>query len=166
MSDSPQNRPLVTIGIPCFNAEDTIKRAIKCALTQDWPNIEVIIVDDCSTDKSCQIIKKIISQNPRARLIIHDNNKGPGAVRSLILSEAKGEYIAFFDDDDSRGGCNNDYAKLLKRLFEAVSRCFNCFGSARRRPTLRSRTDISCAFNRPLPVPEKVRLSRIPEECD
>ena len=91
---------LITIGIPCFNAENTIERAIRSALNQDWSNIEIIIVDDCSTDTSCQIIKKIISQDTRTRVIIHGNNKGPGVVRGRILAEAKGEYIAFFDDDD------------------------------------------------------------------
>ena len=91
---------LITIGIPCFNAENTIERAIQSALNQDWLNIEVIIVDDFSTDESCKIINKIISHDARARLIIHDNNKGPGAVRGRILSEANGEFVAFFDDDD------------------------------------------------------------------
>ena len=44
------HKPLVTIGIPCFNAKDTVKDAIEAALKQDYPNIEVLVVDDCSTD--------------------------------------------------------------------------------------------------------------------
>ena len=100
IESNSSNHVLVTIGLTCFNAEKTIERAINSALSQGWPKIEIIIVDDCSVDGSCQIIKKVISQDPRARLIIHDSNKGPGAVRSRILSEAQGEYIVFFDDDD------------------------------------------------------------------
>ena len=116
MSDVPHNRPLVSIGIPCFNAENTIGRAIKSALNQDWPNIEVIIVDDCSTDRSCQVIKKVISQDSKAKLIILDKNMGPGAVRSRILSEAQGGYIAFFDDDDE--SLPGRVSTQLKRLNE------------------------------------------------
>lgn len=116
MNDISHNRKLISIGIPCFNAEDTIERAIKSALSQDWMNLEVIIVDDCSTDGSCQVIKKNISQNSRARLIILDKNMGPGTVRSRILSEAQGEYIVFFDDDDE--SLSGRVSTQLKRLNE------------------------------------------------
>ena len=50
--------PLITIAITCFNAEKTIERAILSALNQDWPNFEVIIIDDASNDSSKEIIKK------------------------------------------------------------------------------------------------------------
>ena len=49
--------PLITIGITCFNAENTIANAIKSALNQDWLNFEIIVVDDCSIDNSQNIIK-------------------------------------------------------------------------------------------------------------
>jgi len=100
VSNAISNRPLVTVGIPCFNAEDTIERAIKCALNQDWDNTEIIIVDDGSTDESCKNISKVISHEKRAKLIMNNINQGPGAVRRQIVTEAQGEYIAFFDDDD------------------------------------------------------------------
>jgi glycosyltransferase involved in cell wall biosynthesis len=92
--------PLVTIGITCFNAADTIARAIGSALAQDWPNLEIVIVDDCSTDGSKDVILATIAEETRARLVSHGTNQGPGAARNTVVSAAKGEFIAFFDDDD------------------------------------------------------------------
>lgn len=92
--------PLATIGITCFNAEDTISRAIESALKQDWPNTEIIIVDDCSADSSNETAARAIVGHENARLLRQPVNSGPAATRNTILQEAKGEFIAFFDDDD------------------------------------------------------------------
>ncbi len=92
--------PLITIGITCFQARDTIAKAVQSAIDQDWPNFEVIIVDDCSTDDSVEIINALISNVKHARLIRHEVNSGPAASRNTILSNAVGEFLAFFDDDD------------------------------------------------------------------
>lgn len=92
--------PIVTIGLTCFNAEDTIGRAVTSALAQDWPNIEVIIVDDFSSDDSAIAIEAAISGNRRARLVQHEQNKGPAGARNTLLQEAQGEFVVFFDDDD------------------------------------------------------------------
>jgi glycosyltransferase involved in cell wall biosynthesis len=91
---------LITIGITSFNAADTVLRALKSALDQDWPSTEIIVVDDCSSDDSATIIKKSVADVPRARLICHAVNHGTAAARNTILAEAKGEFVAFFDDDD------------------------------------------------------------------
>jgi glycosyltransferase involved in cell wall biosynthesis len=94
------NDMMTTIGITCFNAEDTIRRAIKSALIQSINNFEVLIVDDCSTDNSVTIILETIRPYPNSRLICHQKNSGAAASRNTILREAKGEIIVFFDDDD------------------------------------------------------------------
>lgn len=91
---------LITIGILCFNARDTILRALRSALAQDWPSIEVIIVDDCSTDGSVEIVAHAIADEPRARLVRHCRNTGAGGARKTVVDEAHGTFIAFFDDDD------------------------------------------------------------------
>ena len=52
------NKPLITIGITCFNAEKTLERALLGALNQDWPNFEIIVVDDASTDSSKIILNQ------------------------------------------------------------------------------------------------------------
>jgi glycosyltransferase involved in cell wall biosynthesis len=91
---------LVTIGLPCYNAESTIARAIFGALAQNWPNIELIIVDDVSSDGSVAAIELAIVGDARARLVRHKLNTGPAGARNTVLDAAKGEFIAFFDDDD------------------------------------------------------------------
>jgi len=93
-------KPLVTIGMTCYNAKDTISRAIRSALSQDWSEKELLIVNDCSTDCSLEVVKKEIVNDQRVRLICHKENTGPAGARNTILAEAKGEFIAFFDDDD------------------------------------------------------------------
>lgn len=92
--------PLVTIGLTCFNAEDTIGRAIESAIAQDWPRLEVIVVDDCSTDSSVAVIQSAVETDHRVTGVFRETNGGPGAARATILSRAKGEFVAFFDDDD------------------------------------------------------------------
>ena len=92
--------PLITIGITCFNAEDTIARAITSAQKQDWLNFEIVVVDDASSDQSVQIIEQIKKQDARIRLYRHEQNKGYPSALNTIVKHAKGEYIAFFDDDD------------------------------------------------------------------
>mgnify|MGYP000029312033 CR=1 FL=1 len=94
------NNELVTIGITCFNAENSIVRAINSAIKQDWQNIEILIVDDVSNDNSVELVEKVIQNDNRARLIKHTVNKGPAGARNTIIKEAKGGYIVFFDDDD------------------------------------------------------------------
>jgi glycosyltransferase involved in cell wall biosynthesis len=92
--------PLITIGITCFNAADTIERSIKSAQAQDWPNMEIVVLDDASSDNSTVIIEKLAQDDSRIRFVRHQTNKGyPGALNS-ILKTARGEFVAFFDDDD------------------------------------------------------------------
>jgi glycosyltransferase involved in cell wall biosynthesis len=92
--------PRITIGITCFNAEDTIVRAINSAIKQDWPNKEIIVVDDASTDRSQALLHEIARQHPGLRVICHQANEGLAAALNRIVAESRGEFIAFFDDDD------------------------------------------------------------------
>ena len=101
---------LITIGITCFNAEQTIERAIESACSQDWGNFEIIIVDDCSTDNSVSIIKNIQTKNQRIHLYHHENNRGYPSSLNTIIKYAQGDYIAFFDDDD-----NNETDRITKQ---------------------------------------------------
>lgn len=91
---------LITIGITSFNARDTILRAVRSALEQDWLNTEIIVVDDCSEDDSVGIVEKATADVPRLRLVRHAVNRGTAGARNTILAKANGEFIAFFDDDD------------------------------------------------------------------
>lgn len=127
--------PLVSIGITCFNARDTIARAIRSALAQDWPNFEIVIVDDCSTDGSRDTILAAIANEPRARLIQRTSNGGPGAARNTVVSATQGEFVAFFDDDDeSLPGRISRQVKTLTAYENAVgSGLVVCYASGIRR---------------------------------
>ena len=91
---------LITIGITCFNAQDTLLRALKSALNQTWTNTEILLVDDASSDKSLEKIYPFVESNPHVKLIQHKSNLGPAAARQTIMKQSKGSFIAFFDDDD------------------------------------------------------------------
>ena len=93
-------RPLITIGITCYDAEETIRRALDSALAQTWTAREVIIVDDGSADASAKIVEEIERRHDGVRLIRHGENRGVAEARNTLLANASGTFIAFFDDDD------------------------------------------------------------------
>lgn len=92
--------PLVTIGITTFDAQESIECAIKSALAQTWKPIEIVIVDDASTDTTYDFLLRLAAKNPEIRIFQNEKNGGVAVTRNRILKEATGEYIAFFDDDD------------------------------------------------------------------
>lgn len=92
--------PLITIGITCYNASNTITRAIESAVAQTWKETEIIIVDDYSSDDSVATIKNSIIDAQTGTIICHSVNQGPAASRNTIISQANGEFVVFFDDDD------------------------------------------------------------------
>lgn len=93
----------VTIGIPVYQVENYIKRTMESVLSQTYPNIEFLVVDDGSTDRSLEIIKSLQSDHPRGsdiNIIVHDENKGVSEARNHIIDEARGDYLYFVDSDD------------------------------------------------------------------
>ncbi len=90
----------VTLIVINFNKENYIKECINSLKKQTMKQLEVVIVDDGSTDNSVSVIKKEIRRYKNFRLI-EQKNGGPGAARNTGLSAAKGEYIAFLDSDDT-----------------------------------------------------------------
>lgn len=91
----------VSIIIPAYNEEKSIARAIKSATSQSLNNIEIIVVNDASTDKTADIVSTFASIDNRIRLISHDTNMGLNQSRLTGLSHAQGEYIQFLDADDT-----------------------------------------------------------------
>ncbi|MGE4313765.1 MAG: glycosyltransferase family 2 protein [Pseudobdellovibrionaceae bacterium] len=100
ISQTQGNTPLITLGITCFNAEADIVRTLENAIAQTWKNVEIVVVDDASTDESVARIEEVIAKYPHIRLIRHEVNKGFPSALNTIIDAAKGEFIAFFDDDD------------------------------------------------------------------
>jgi len=93
---------LVSIIVPLFNKEKTIVKCIKSLLYQTYQNIEVIIVNDCSTDSSIEILNKFIQNNKFQNISIYNTPENLGCYycRNLGISKSKGTYIAFQDPDD------------------------------------------------------------------
>ena len=89
---------LVSVVMPCFNDEEYIKDSINSVLGQTHTNLELLIVDDASSDKSVEIINEY--KDPRIKLFLNDENQGAAYSRNVALRAAKGEYIAFLDADD------------------------------------------------------------------
>lgn len=90
--------PLVSVVLPVYNREDTIARAINSVLNQTYTNLEIIVVDDCSTDQSLRKIREF--QDDRISVIALNQNAGANAARNKGAMAAKGQFIAFQDSDD------------------------------------------------------------------
>ena len=89
---------MVTVIIPSYNREKTIKRAVDSVLNQTYKDIEVIVVDDCSTDNTLDVVKSI--KDSRLKVFKLNENSGACVARNFGIEKAKGEYIAFQDSDD------------------------------------------------------------------
>ncbi|MDT8392109.1 MAG: glycosyltransferase [Lentisphaeria bacterium] len=90
--------PRVSVVIPTYNRATVLPRAIRSVLSQDHPDFEVIVVDDCSTDNTREVVAQF--SDSRLRFVEHEKNKGAGAARNTGIRAAKGELIAFQDSDD------------------------------------------------------------------
>ena len=93
------NAPLISVNIPAYNAEEFIERTIRSAINQTYQDIEVVILDDGSTDRTGDIIRQMQSKDNRIRYYYQDNG-GLAFTRNRLFDLSKGEYIAFLDHDD------------------------------------------------------------------
>ena len=94
-------RPLVSVVVPAYNAETRINYSLESIIAQDYPNIEIIVVNDASTDATEEIAKRILEGCGRPfNLITHKKNSGETASRNTGMDAAKGEFIWFIDADD------------------------------------------------------------------
>lgn len=95
---SLENKPLVSVIMPVFNRKDTILNAIYSVLNQTYSNIELIIIDDYSTDGTRTLLNSFINAN--FKIILHEENKGSSYARNTGLKKAQGKYIAYLDSDN------------------------------------------------------------------
>jgi glycosyltransferase involved in cell wall biosynthesis len=96
----PQGRPLVTVIIANYNGGAGLLDAIKSVQKQTLRNIEIIVSDDASTDRSVELTTRLMTGDDRIRLLRSDRNSGPAAARNRAFDVAKGEWIAIVDSDD------------------------------------------------------------------
>lgn len=90
-------KSFISIIIPCYNDAEYIEQSVNSALDQDYENIEIIVVDDGSNERTKSILNSL---KPRISKLITQENKGAGAARNTGVSEARGEYILVLDSDD------------------------------------------------------------------
>ncbi|QYN51687.1 MULTISPECIES: glycosyltransferase [Apibacter] len=123
--------PLVTIIVPTYNVADYIENAIDSLLYQTYTNLEIIIVDDFSTDDTLKIIKNKYSKNNKIKIFENKKNLGSSFTRNIGIQQAKGKYIALLDADDYYV---KDKIKKQVQLMEAnpdigvCSSFLQCFG--------------------------------------
>lgn len=97
MEKTGLNTPLVSVCIPAYNCEKYVGEAIQSVLAQNYPAIEIIVVDDGSTDDTLNVIRGITDERVKP---ISSTNRGAAAARNLAYQNSTGEYVIFFDADD------------------------------------------------------------------
>lgn len=90
----------ISVIVPVYNAEKMLPYAIESLLAQTMKDIEIILVDDCSSDESRKLISAYAEKDNRVKGIFLDQNAGAGAARNCGIAQASGEYITFVDSDD------------------------------------------------------------------
>lgn len=107
---------IVSVITPVYNVEKVIEKTLNSMLMQDYKNLEIVLVDDCSKDNSAEIIKRYLDKYPN--IVYHKQVKNGGAAvaRNTALNIAKGRYVAFLDSDDL--WCDGKISKQLSFMKE------------------------------------------------
>ena len=96
----PTTTPTVSIIMPAYNAGATIGESIQSVLAQTYTQWELVVIDDCSTDNTAQIVSDYSKRYPNIRLLQQPHNAGVSAARNRGIDNSVGEYLAFLDSDD------------------------------------------------------------------
>lgn len=98
------DKEVISVIVPVYNASHTLKKCIESLFTQSYPYLEIILVDDCSTDCCLELINSLTARQrdivTKVKIISHDTNKGVASARNTGLESATGTYIYFVDADD------------------------------------------------------------------
>lgn len=106
----------VSVIIPVYNVERYIGRTIDSVLAQEWKDIEIVLVDDCSEDNSAKIIQSYISGHSNIIYHLQEKNQGAAVARNKALELATGRYVAFLDGDDE--WCHDKLKRQLSFMAE------------------------------------------------
>lgn len=93
--------PMVSVILPVYRAEGTLERAVRSVLRQTVPDLEVLVLDDGSTDGTRAVAEALAGQDPRVRVLPSEQNLGVGATRNRGLDAARGTWVALLDADDA-----------------------------------------------------------------
>ena len=111
------DKPKISIFLPIYNKEKYLKRSIKSIQKQTLKDIEIIAVNDCSTDNSLDLLNELAKKDPRIKIVNNKKNKGLLFSRAMGILNSKGEYLMNLDPDDQLKGTNN-----LKYLYNKAKR--------------------------------------------
>ena len=95
-----EKKPLVSVIMPTFNCGQYIIQSIESVIAQTVTDWELLIVDDCSTDNTAEVLKPYLEKYPNIHYYVLPQNGGPAVARTEAMKRATGKYIAFLDSDD------------------------------------------------------------------
>jgi cellulose synthase/poly-beta-1,6-N-acetylglucosamine synthase-like glycosyltransferase len=128
VSDSPVDevvacRPLVSVLIPAFNEERVIEATVRAVLSSDYRHIEVVVVDDGSSDLTAQIVSQAFAQEKRVRVVVQPSNMGKAEALNAAVAVAGGEYVVVIDADTipARDFVGRMMERLLQQDVDAVA---------------------------------------------
>lgn len=126
------NMPKISIIVPVYNSEKYLKDCLDSCISQTLSDIEIICVDDCSTDNSLEILEEYKTKDSRVKVFYHETNKKQGAARNTGIKNAAGEYIWFIDSDDfiDKNACQLLYDTIKKHNVDLLSFCGISFSDA------------------------------------
>ncbi len=110
--------PKISVIVPVYNVEQYLPKCLDSIINQTFKDIEIICVDDCSTDDSLNILKKFQNKDNRINILRHKINKGLSAARNTAIKTANGEFIYFIDSDD---WIDLDYLETMFNTIRSVS---------------------------------------------
>ena len=152
----------VSIVVPIYNTENYVERCLDSLLKQTLTDIEIICVNDASTDASLTVVEKKANNDRRIKIINHKHNFGTGQARKHGVEVANGEYILFVDSDDSlkSNACEELYKKIKKEKVDILHFGTNIIPS---RNT--SKTMVNWVENFLTPYPHNICGKDILEKC-
>ena len=114
---------LISIIVPIYNAKDTLERCLKSLISQSYKNIEIICIDDASTDASSLLLEAFATKDKRIKIIKNKENKGIAYSRNIGLKAALGEYIMWCDSDDwyEKDMCKEMYLAITENNADLVN---------------------------------------------
>lgn len=140
MPPTSEDLASVSVVIPSFNRADVVGRAIRSALNQSLPPLEIIVVDDGSTDDTRRVVQAGVAGDARVRLMRLERNRGGAGARNAGIEAARGQLVAFLDSDDEWGASHLE--RRVRRLRESGAGLV--FGSFRV-DNGREQVDMHCA---------------------
>lgn len=117
-TNSSTTSPLISVVVACWNVEKYISKCIDSLLAQSYKNLELILVDDCSTDLTAEILDSYSSRDSRIQVIHRRQNGGLGECRNTGILLANGELITFVDGDDTLEA--NAYEEVIKHYSQSI----------------------------------------------